>query len=232
MDILSHRGTKDVFVPHRQGQRRRHLSDQNVRRDNQARQPHLHRALPPQRATGHDARHLVNLSVSHAARTQCVEETHHKHSEVGGIMEKLQIFENAQFGKIRTAGTSEKPLFCLADVCKVLDLRTDNTKQRLKEDGLYSIGVTDRLGRQQETTFISEQMLKRVKYLDIVNISTIFTKKLEIWIFRNLTKEPSARCGICTLRTVKHRLNLKVRVISSSAQSLQCMKSLTGRNSA
>lgn len=35
-------------------------------------------------------------------------------------MEEMQIFENPEFGKIRTAGTSEKPLFCAADVCKAL----------------------------------------------------------------------------------------------------------------
>ena len=31
------------------------------------------------------------------------------------------IFESDKFGKIRTAGTSEEPLFCLADVAKALE---------------------------------------------------------------------------------------------------------------
>lgn len=36
-------------------------------------------------------------------------------------MEKeIKIFENPQFGKIRTMGTSEEPLFCASDVCKAL----------------------------------------------------------------------------------------------------------------
>lgn len=35
-------------------------------------------------------------------------------------MNKIKIFENPAFGKIRTAGTSEEPLFCAADVCKAL----------------------------------------------------------------------------------------------------------------
>lgn len=35
-------------------------------------------------------------------------------------MNEIKIFENSAFGKIRTAGTSEEPLFCAADVCKAL----------------------------------------------------------------------------------------------------------------
>ncbi len=35
----------------------------------------------------------------------------------------VQIFNNSQFGQMRTlTGTSGEPLFCLADVCKSLDL--------------------------------------------------------------------------------------------------------------
>ncbi len=34
---------------------------------------------------------------------------------------KLKVFENPQFGEIRTAGTSEEPLFCLTDVAKALE---------------------------------------------------------------------------------------------------------------
>lgn len=37
-------------------------------------------------------------------------------------MNDIQIFKNEAFGEVRVAGTSEEPLFCLADVCKVLEL--------------------------------------------------------------------------------------------------------------
>lgn len=77
-------------------------------------------------------------------------------------MENVQIFESDKFGQIRTAGTSEEPLFCLADVCKALELQVQNTKQRLKEDGVYSINLTDSLGREQQALFVNEQNLYRV----------------------------------------------------------------------
>ena len=34
--------------------------------------------------------------------------------------EQIKIFENPRFGKIRTMGTPDEPLFCAADVCKAL----------------------------------------------------------------------------------------------------------------
>ena len=36
-------------------------------------------------------------------------------------MNDIKIFENEQFGKIRIAGTSDKPLFCLIDVARALE---------------------------------------------------------------------------------------------------------------
>ena len=77
-------------------------------------------------------------------------------------MSNIKIFENNQFGQIRTAGTSENPLFCLADICKVLELKTNDVKNRLKKDGVDSIGVIDSMGRKQVAMFINEQNLYRV----------------------------------------------------------------------
>ena len=77
------------------------------------------------------------------------------------MKEEVKIFENAQFGAIRTAGTSDEPLFCLADVCRILDLRTDNVKKRLKCNP-YSIGVIDSMGREQTAMFINESNLYKV----------------------------------------------------------------------
>lgn len=40
---------------------------------------------------------------------------------INNKMNDIKIFENEQFGKIRTAGTSDKPLFCLVDVARALE---------------------------------------------------------------------------------------------------------------
>ena len=36
------------------------------------------------------------------------------------IMNNISIFKNDRFGEVRVAGTSDEPLFCLADVAKAL----------------------------------------------------------------------------------------------------------------
>ena len=74
----------------------------------------------------------------------------------------IKIFKSERFGEIRTAGTVEEPLFCLADVCRVLELQVTPTKNRLRKDGVSLIKVIDTLGREQEAIFISEQNLYKV----------------------------------------------------------------------
>ena len=85
-------------------------------------------------------------------------------------MNGIEIFKNERFGEVRVAGTSDNPLFCLADICKVLELQVTPTKNRLKQDGVSLIkGVsktTNQYGvtTEQEVmlTFINEQNLYKV----------------------------------------------------------------------
>lgn len=72
------------------------------------------------------------------------------------------VFENEQFGQIRTAGTPDNPLFCLSDVCKILGLQSNKVKNRLKENGWNSIPLIDSMGRTQQAIFINEANLYRV----------------------------------------------------------------------
>lgn len=74
-------------------------------------------------------------------------------------MEDIKIYENAQFGQIRTSVTeSGEPMFCLADVCKALGLQTNKVKSRLKDKGMeyYS---TPTNGGNQLISYISEPNL-------------------------------------------------------------------------
>ena len=75
-------------------------------------------------------------------------------------MAVIEIFKNESFGEVRVAGTSEQPLFCLADVCKVLELGNPSQVKTRLEDGVISNEVIpDSLGRHQEMTFINEDGL-------------------------------------------------------------------------
>lgn len=78
-------------------------------------------------------------------------------------MNELEVFKNEQFGEIRTIMKDNEPMFCLADVCKALDIsHVTDVKDRLKKDGIATSEVIDRLGRAQNATFITEGNLYKV----------------------------------------------------------------------
>ncbi|MBA7489034.1 MAG: phage antirepressor KilAC domain-containing protein [Prevotella sp.] len=71
----------------------------------------------------------------------------------------ITIFNNPQFGDIRTAGTADNPLFCLVDVCKALDLQPSAVMRRLDDGVISSNPISDSLGRQQIANFVNEDGL-------------------------------------------------------------------------
>ena len=74
-------------------------------------------------------------------------------------MSDIQIFNNPQFGQVRTAGTPQNPLFCLTDVCKALGLNASHVRERL-DDGVVSTDtISDSLGRTQIANFVNEDGL-------------------------------------------------------------------------
>ena len=78
-------------------------------------------------------------------------------------MNELQIFNNEEFGSVRTITKDNEPMFCLADVCKALDItHVTDVKNRLKQDGVGTSEVIDSLGRKQNATFINESNLYKV----------------------------------------------------------------------
>lgn len=76
---------------------------------------------------------------------------------------EIQIFSNPEFGEVRTAKSeSGKAFFCLADLCKALELsQPSRVRERLKSNGLILIKVIDSMGREQEAMFVDEPNLYR-----------------------------------------------------------------------
>ena len=75
-------------------------------------------------------------------------------------MNNIQIFQNQEFGTIRTISNKQgEAMFCLKDVCEVLELRTQKVVQRLEDDVLSKYPIVDNLGRVQQATFVNEDGL-------------------------------------------------------------------------
>lgn len=71
-----------------------------------------------------------------------------------------------------------EPLFCLRDVCEVLELRTQKVVQRLEDDVLSKYPIVDSLGRTQQATFVNEDGL----YDTILESRKPHAKKFRKWV--------------------------------------------------
>lgn len=72
---------------------------------------------------------------------------------------EIQIFNNPSFGQVRvTMSDNNEPMFCLADVCRVLDLTPSKVAQRLAEDVLSKYPL-ESAGGTQLTNFVNEDGL-------------------------------------------------------------------------
>ena len=74
------------------------------------------------------------------------------------MQNQITIFNNPQFGEIRTAGTAEQPLFCLADVCKALGLTPKGVNQRLSKEVISNYPI-ETSGGIQQALFVNEDGL-------------------------------------------------------------------------
>lgn len=72
---------------------------------------------------------------------------------------ELQIFSNSEFGEIRTITKDDEPMFCLADVCKALELtQPSKVKERLNSKGVNIIPTLTK-GGEQKLLYINESNL-------------------------------------------------------------------------
>ena len=90
-------------------------------------------------------------------------------------MNELQIFNNEEFGEIRTAVVDNEPMFCLSDICKALEMSNPTmVAQRLDDDERTKLD----LGRAGETNFVTESGL----YAVILRSDKPKAKKFRKWV--------------------------------------------------
>ena len=71
----------------------------------------------------------------------------------------ITLFQNPQFGEVRVSELNNEPVFCLADLCKILDLTPKGVKQRLSDEVISNYPIIDSLGRNQNALFVNEDGL-------------------------------------------------------------------------
>ena len=127
----------------------------------------------------------------------CVANLHHRaHTGVSFFEYKytqymtneIQIFRNEKFGEVRiTMNEREEPMFCLADVCKALEIsNVGNVKQRLSEKGVRNMDTLT-AGGVQSMTYINEANL----YKCIFQSRKPEAEKFQDWVYEEVL--PSIR---------------------------------------
>lgn len=110
------------------------------------------------------------------------------------MMDNLQIFNNAEFGSVRTVLVDNEPLFCLADVCRALDLtQPSKVKSRLNEKGVNTI-PTLTAGGKQRVIFINEPNL----YKTIFQSRKPNAEKFTDWVTTEVLPAIRKR-GVCAM---------------------------------
>jgi anti-repressor protein len=73
---------------------------------------------------------------------------------------KIQVFQNQEFGELRTVVKDGEPWFVAKDVCDALDIGNSRmATDRLDADEKDDVSLTDAIGREQATSIVSESGL-------------------------------------------------------------------------
>lgn len=76
---------------------------------------------------------------------------------------QIEVFNNSEFGNIRTMEKDGEPWFCIVDICKALDISNSrDAKKRLTDDGVASTDIVDSRGRKNKANFINESNLYKL----------------------------------------------------------------------
>lgn len=132
-------------------------------------------------------------------------------------MNDIQIFNHPQFGQIRTAGTADEPMFCLADVCNAIGItNARNVKARLDEEDVRLMDTLTAGGIQQ-ITFVTESGLYDV----ILRSDSENAKPFRKWVTGDIL--PSIRkTGSYSIRQMS-RKELALMVIQAEEENERLM---------
>lgn len=122
-------------------------------------------------------------------------------------MNEIKIFTSPQFGDIRTAGTPEEPLFCLADVCRALGLQAKHVIERL-DKGVVSNGPLETAGGTQQANFVNEDGLYDVILDSRKPEAKQFRKWVTSEVLPNIRKHGAYMTGETILKAMQDPANL------------------------
>lgn len=94
------------------------------------------------------------------------------------MMDKLKVFENPNFGKIRVLEIDGEPWFVAVDIAKILEYRNANDMTRILDDDEKGTQIVRTPGGNQNATIINESGL----YSSILRSRKPEAKKFKKWV--------------------------------------------------
>ncbi len=121
---------------------------------------------------------------------------------------ELQIFNNSEFGQIRTVIVDSEPMFCLADVCKALEIvNVGNVRQRLSAKGIHTADNPTK-GGMQKMTFISEANLYKTIFQSRKDSAERFTDWVTSEVLPSIRKTGSYQKPLSTQEMMRIQLGM------------------------
>ena len=145
----------------------------------------------------------------------------------GVNMNDLQIFNNEEFGEVRTAVINDEPMFCLADICRVLEIKNvSDCKSRLRQKGIVT---TDTLtnGGKQKMIFIDESNLYKTIFQSRKESAERFTEWVTSEVLPTIRKTGSYNKPMSTAEKIRllaqgnEELNERVEKVEDKLDSLE-----------
>ena len=135
---------------------------------------------------------------------------------------EIKVFDNAEFGEVRTAVVNDEPMFCLIDICKALELSNSRiVADRLDEDERRKLD----LPRQGETWFVTESGL----YAVVLRSDKPAAKKFRKWVTSEVL--PSIRKhGMYAVDELIENPELAIKAFTALKEEREKNKALQAEN--
>lgn len=140
------------------------------------------------------------------------------------MMNEIRIFDNPEFGEVRTVMIDGEPWFVGKDVANALGYsrERDAISNHVDKDDAVKHGVTDSMGREQQTTIINESGL----YSLIFGSKLTSAKKFKRWVTSEVLPSLRKTGGYRIPQTIPEQIQL---LAQGNVELNQRVDSLSGR---
>ena len=135
-------------------------------------------------------------------------------------MNKIQIFQNQEFGAIRTLSNEQgEPMFCAKDVAEALGykLARKAVQDHVDRDDVLKRNLIDSLGRKQQATFINESGL----YALILSSKLESARRFKHWVTSEVLPSIRKQGGYMMVRPDESNEVILARALQIMQDALQ-----------